>query len=282
MTIEPIGGRAFCLTGLTGLTGLKALHPYLRRECLSVLPPPDDFSVISGVYFDKIDPIYPILHDEKLDALGAFEQTVLKQCICLVAALDPSTRPHLKLGSSDTPLGQAEFREIVATAVKQALDAGFVRDKMTVLQATALMAFYTEKTKSSEISASYCAQAVILMQDMALDLGWPGDGNSTPRSRRIFFCIWTLDRLSAAINGRSILLHDQDSDRRVWNALEEQIPAFRLLLGICKYLDSAIALYRPHATSTTQALGNTRSFEDFVSEADAGNIGNPLLGVYYA
>lgn len=277
VTVEPIGGPAF---KLTGLTGLKALYPYLRRECMCVLPPAHELSLMSTLYFAKLDPIYPILHGEKLDEHDPLDRVVLQQCICLAAALDPSLKPHLKLGSSSTVLSPAEFRATVAATVKQSLDAGFVRGKMAVLQATALMSFYTDKTHTSEVSAIYCAQAVCLTQGMALHLGWPGDGNSTPRSRRIFMCIWTLDRLSAVINGRAILFHDQDSGDRVWEAVAEQPPAFRLFILISKFLDSTLSQYRPRAIGSPQSLESPRAFEDFVAEANAGDIGNPLLGMY--
>jgi hypothetical protein len=202
--------------------------------------------------------------------------TVLRQCVCLIAALDPSLRPHLKLPHVNGPLSQAKFRASVAAAVKQSLDAGFVRDRMVALQATVLMALYADGTTgSSEISPTYCAQAVCHCQTMGLHLGWLKDGNSTARSRRIFWCIWVLDRLNATANGRPVIIHQQDIDDRIWEAVDEQIPAFRLLVRLSRLMDDSIAHYRPRAVP--QAPTPPPAFEDLVCEVGAADVPTPLL-----
>lgn len=275
VTVEPVGAPAF---RLSGLEGLKVLSTYIRRECMSLLPPAEDFDQISSLYFSKFDPIYPILHGENLEEHDPMDRVVLKQCICLVAALDPSLKPHLRLGPSQPMISQAEFRTTLATIIKQSLDSGFVRDRMAVLQATALMAFHGDRENVSEVSPTYCARAVCLTHGMALHLGWPGDGNSTPRSRRIFWCIWTLDRLSATINGRAFLFHDKDNDHRVWDGVDEQIPAFRLLIRISRFIDMMIIQYRP-STLPDYKPERAPSFEDLVREANAGDVHSSLLGL---
>ncbi|KAH6695780.1 hypothetical protein F5X68DRAFT_147677 [Plectosphaerella plurivora] len=271
VTVEPNGRPSF---RLAGLAGLEALHPYMRRECASVLPV--DYARFETVYFAKFDPLFPILHGEKLSEHDFMDYTVLKQCVCLMAALDPSLRPHLKLPHVHGLLSQAEFRASVAAAVKQSLDTGFVRDRMVVLQATVLMALYTDgTTETSEVSTTYCAQAVCQCQTMGLHLGWLKDGNSTARSRRVFWCIWVLDRLNAATNGRPIVIHDQDIDDRVWEAVVEQTPAFRLFIQLSRLFDEAIALYRPRAVPQPPKL--PPAFEDLVCEAKAVDVATPLL-----
>lgn len=274
--VEPTSSPAF---RLDGLTGLKAIYPYLRRECISVLPPEYEFSLMSDLYFAKFDPIYPILHDEDLDSHDPLDAAVLKQCICLMASLDPSLRTHLRLSHNDAVLSQNEFRSTIATALKHALDAGFIRHKMVLLQVTALMAFYVDQPKSSEISSHLTAQAVGLTQTLGLHLGWPSDGVSTGKASRIFWCIWTLDRLNAATNGRPIMIHRQDMDKRILESVDEQQPAFRLFIRLSQFLDETISQYRPQSSmSGDKVIDTSHTFEGFVRQAEAGDIGSSLLG----
>lgn len=262
-----------------GLIGLESLHPHLRRECMSVLPPQHDFAHLSDIYYTKFDPIFPVLHaEEPSEKHDAMEAAVLRQCICLIAALDPSARNHLRLGpDAGSVLSQTDFRSRIARALKLALDADFIRDKMVQLQVCILMAFYVDEPSSGEVSAQYCAQAVQLTQMMGLHLGWPGDRGTTEKSRRIFWCAWTLDRLNAAANGRPVLIHHQDMNKRVLEAVPEQIPAFQLFIRISQFLDQVISKYRPHALPDNQQPA-TQSFDDLVCEARAADVEASLLG----
>lgn len=279
ITVQPSGSTPF---QLSGLASLKALAPYLRRECMSVLPPDYEFGRISDLFYAKIDPLFPILHGEVLESHDLLDAVALKQCICLLAAADPSLRSYLRLPPhTECVLSQIEFRKCIAEALKQSLDMGFIRDKVVLLQVSALMAFYVDdRPSSSEVSAYFAAQAVQLAQTLGLHLGWPGGGLRTEKSRRIFWCVWVLDRLDAAINGRPILIHRQDMDERVLESVPEQIPSFRLFIRIARFLDDVISQYRPNATPESRGIAEaTPSFEDLVAETGSADIGNALLGI---
>ncbi|ROT42356.1 hypothetical protein SODALDRAFT_374703 [Sodiomyces alkalinus F11] len=247
----------------------------------------NNFDRLLDIYYAKFDTIFPVLHAEEasLEKHDAMEAAVLRQCICLIAALDPSARGHLRLGQDENGvvLLQMEFRSRVAMALKLALDADFIHDKMVQLQVCILMSFYADKPSSGEFSAQYCAQPVQLTQMMGLHLGWPGDRGTTEKSKRVFWCVWTLDRLNAAANGRPIFIHHQDMDKRVLDAVPEQIPAFQLFIRISRFLDRVISKYRPHAPPESQQL-ETPSFDDLVCEARAADVTASLLAsleLYY-
>lgn len=266
-------------THRAGLTGLQAMSSLLRQECLSVLPPEYDFGILLSLYYSKIDPLFPILKQEVLDSHNPIESVALKQCICLVAAFDPKVRRHLRLPHTERVLSPIEFREYVAAAVKQSLDLGFIHDKVVLLQVCVLMAFYAEKTNCSEVSTYYVSQAVHHSQTLGLHLGWPDDGIRTEKSRRIFWCIWVLDRLNAAANGRPILMHRPDMDMRIFETDIEQPPPFRLLIRISKFLDDVISIYRPQSSMTAdEHINKGLTFEELVRETDAVDVGSALLG----
>jgi hypothetical protein len=265
-----------------GLASLQVLSPYLRRECALVLPPEYEFSVIKDLYYAKIDPLLPILHAEMFDQHDTMDTVALKQCICLSASLDPSLRSRLRLPHTERILTPIEFRGCLAAAVKQSLDLGFIQNKVVLLQVCTLMALYVDKPSCSEVSTYYCAQAVHHAQTLGLHLGWPDAGSRGERSRRIFWCVWVLDRLNAATNGRPVLIHSRDMDRRTTDSVPEQIPSFRLVIRIARFLDEVISNYRPSPGDIRHAeTVNSRTFEDLVSETESSTIGTTLLGKSY-
>ncbi|KAF7532930.1 hypothetical protein G7054_g7541 [Neopestalotiopsis clavispora] len=259
----------------SGLVSLQALSPYLRKECLSVMPPEYEYEMISKIFYSRFDTLFPILHGQNILDLDEMERTAIKQCICLTAAPDPSLRAHLRLPHTATVLSPLEFRTYLAAAVKQSLDMGFIRDKIVLLQVYTLMAFSASEANGSEISSSYCAQAVLYSQTLGLHLGWP-EAAKAKRSRCLYWCVRVLDRLNAATNGRPILMHDRDVDKYVNESIGEQVPPFRLLIRISGILDAVIAQYRPHPSGEAQ-IPPEISFEDLVHDTQTSGIGDGLL-----
>ena len=192
---------------LSTATNLQTLRDSLRQESMTLLPPPYEYSLLFDLFFLKIDPIFPIIHGERLDDYPALESIALKQCVCLVAALDPSSRRYLRLPNIERVLSPIEFRTRIAAAVHQSLSMGFIKDTMVLLQICALMAMWVEKPGCSELSTYYCSQVVHHSQTLGLHVGWPHDAIGVEKSRRIFWCVWVLDRLNAATNGRPVLMH---------------------------------------------------------------------------
>ena len=262
-----------------GLNCLQQLTSHLREECMAVLPPPYELTLMTELYYKKIDPLFPILHGENTEDYSTIEAVALKQCVCLQAALDPSLKRHLRLPHTERILSPIDFRSCLAGAVKQSLDMGFIRDKVVLLQVCASMAFFVDKPSCSEVSTYYSAQAVHHSQTLGLHLGWPDDSAKAEKSRRIFWCVWILDRLNAATNGRPVLIHSRDMDKRIMDSVTEQIPSFRLLIRISKFLDDVISQYRPHSGPGSQhEVQENPTFEDLVCETDATGTVDTLLG----
>lgn len=262
-----------------GLTCLQTFGQRLRQECMSVLPPAYELGLMIELFYAKIDPIFPILHDTTLERPNAMESVALQQCICLTASLDPSLKSHLRLHHVEGVLSQADFRARVAAAVKQSLDMAFIRDTIILLQVCALMAFHASEPGCSDVSPYYSALAVHHSQTLGLHLGWPDEGTKGQGFTRMFWCVWALDRLSAATNGRPVLIHGRDMDQRIMGSESAQIPSFRLFIRISEFLDKVISQYRPHAMQEAQAAADDEpAFEDLVRETESMEIGNALLG----
>ena len=257
---------------------MSNLRPALRRECLAMIPPDHELNMLSNLFYSKIDPIFPILRDEPWEKHNSMEAIALKQCICLVASLDPSMQRHLRLQHTDHVLPQTEFRARIAAAVKQSLDLGFITDEFVLLQVCTLMSMYVAKQGFGELSTYYCAQAVLHEQTLGFHVGWPDGRAGRERSRRLFWCVWVLDRFNAATNGRPTLIHRRDVDSKVLDSVEDQPPPFKLLIRIAQFLENTISLYRPHTLMQDQSENGKDSFEDLVEASGAQNLSNGLLG----
>lgn len=256
---------------------LTTLRPALRRECMTTLPPEREVAVLTDLYYEKIDPIFPILSQEPWEKHNTMETIVLKQCICLIASLDPTMCPHLRLPHTHRVLPQDEFRARIAVAVKQALDLGFITDEIVLMQVCTLMSMYVEKQGFGELSTYYCAQAILHEQTLGFHVGWPDGRAGGERSRRLFWCVWVLDRLNAATNGRPTVIHRSDMDRKVIDSVEDQPAPFKLLIRIAQFLEHTISLYRPGTMMQDQSGKVDDTFEDLVEASGAQNLPNGLL-----
>lgn len=265
------------LDGLSSQTLLlSVLRPELRRECLATIPPEHELGLLSDLFYAKIDPTFPLLKDEPWETHGAIETVTLKQCICLVASSDPAMRPHLRLPHYDAVLSQLEFRARIAAIVKQTLDLGFIADKVVLLQVCTLMSMYTDDQNFGVLSTHYCAQAILYEQTLGFHVGWPDGKAGGERSRRIFWCVWVLDRLNAATNGRPTVIHRRDVDKKVMDSIDDQPPPFKLLIHIAQLLDYTISLYRPSEVASARTK-KPDTFEDLIQMASAQNLSSSFL-----
>ncbi|KAJ5757148.1 uncharacterized protein N7511_007330 [Penicillium nucicola] len=257
---------------------LQGMFPQLQKQWISVLPPDYEFKLMSNIYFSKFDPIFPVIHGDNIEELEDIESLTLKQCICLVASLDPSMKPHLRLAHTDGVISQLQFCSRIAETLKSILHTGIIRDKMLLLQITALLAFFVDKPSSSEISSYYCAQAVEISQTLGLHVSRPGETEALEKSHRLFWCIWALDRLNAATNGRPTLIHERDIGEQILAFVPEHLPCFRLFLRICKFLDDVISQYRPRPVLHSN-VGEmpVPDYESLVCETAATTVDTPLI-----
>ncbi|KAJ5715899.1 uncharacterized protein N7483_013080 [Penicillium malachiteum] len=257
---------------------IQSIFPHIQTEGMPGLPPENEFNLMLNLYYSKFDPIFPIIHDENFETLEDVEASALKQCICLIVSLDPSMRSHLKLAHIEGAINQTEFRSHIAGILRSILHAGIIHNKLVLLQITALLAFFVNGPSSSEISSHYCAQAVEIAQTLGLHVSYPNESESLEKSHRLFWCIWALDRLNAATNGRPILIHEQDIGEQLLRFVPEHLPAFRLFLHICKLLDEVISQYRPRPSPSINIPRQIiPDFESLVCEAVATEVDTPLI-----
>jgi hypothetical protein len=221
------------------------------------------------IYFSKIHPILPILDEAEFRheyASGAVPEP-LTHAMCLVAAKDSDAESHLRLAGSTVPLLAREFCSRLHATITTAIRHTVKYDKIALIRILALVSLHDEGPDGAEEASLCLTQAMHYIQTMGWHLGQhtglePED-NLMPK--RIFWCLWSLDRVNSCIHGRPIMMSDIDIAIESYEPGESGFPAFEVWLYLCRLLNQIISYYRPGTPSTVTGWEDGfPSFEDTV------------------
>lgn len=251
----------------------------LEQDCFATLPPPAHRDALFGTYFEKFQPIFPIIRKSAFETLPAKSSSriLLEQAVCLVASMDFASAPHLMLPDGDTPLPFRDFGRRTVAAMRILIEIGTVTDKIVLMQALALMSFFTDSHEGSETSSLLISRAVQYVFSLGLHIEGRESDAGEDYAETLFCCIWILDRLNAAFQGRPTLMHERDIQRSLRQSFDSQTPIFRLLLYVVELLDQVIRLYRPN----NNEVGLTHDFnlfDDLIIQAQATQSSSYMLG----
>ncbi len=128
------------------------------------------------------------------------------------------------------------------------------------------------------MSSQLCARAVHHVHSTGLHVRGEQEIQKDPYGATLLSCIWAVDRLNAAMNGRPVLMHDQDFGKDLDQCFQQQKPCLRLFIEVVKLLDEVIRLYRPSAVSDPFLDKIYPSFEDLVVKCGGSGIAVSSLG----
>ena len=224
---------------------------YNQRPHSAVLGP------LIDIYFKKIQPILPLLDEDEFrrNHAGGIVPEPLVHAMCLVAAKDPEAEPHLKLSDSPTTIPPRQFCTILHGSVTGALRVPVRFERVTLIRILALASLHNEGSDGTEEASLWLTQAMHYAQTLGIHLGQQAAspaGNEMVM-KRLFWSLWALDRVSAATNGRPIIMSDVDIAIEPFAPGESGYPAFEVWLKIGTMLNKIIAFYRP--TSDVSSTG---------------------------
>jgi hypothetical protein len=259
----------------------KVLIPLLEQEALSALPPPPNLLALSQMYFDKCHPIFPVVDEVGFRSLDSSDprRVLLQQAICLAASRNFTSKSHLILPGTESPLSYREFGDRLFASMRLSVEMGLVTDKIVLVQALALMSQFANGPDSGDTSSQFCGRAINHSQFIGLHLKGQDDGNRDRYGTTLLCCLWALDLMNAAFNGRPVLMHERDFAVNIRQCIEQQEPCFRLLLEVTTIFDKVIELYRPSSTPICFGLEvELPSFEELVMRCGASQVDAPLIG----
>jgi hypothetical protein len=258
------------------------MKSYLWNHCLPCRPPPSDFAVLRRIYFEKMNPIFPIFKEDQSVSNPPDEMTeiLVQQVVSLAAAADPEAIQHLRLSPEGARLSREEFCACLSNSVLTTLDAGLVTDRLWLTRLSAALSLYTQPTNAEEADVPALLNSRAVHQCLTLGLQMAVDEKHEKRDmlRTIFCCLWALDRITSAFYGRACLIHERDVGWDIEDCIRAQTPPFRLLLMLVNLLDKVIALYRPGTRQDKPTLVELPIFEQMILDAEASKMSSSCLG----
>ncbi len=249
----------------------------------SDLLPESTVRALSDLYFAKVHPIIPILNEEEYrrSLSHFFPSMPLVHAVCLVVAKDSDAGTHLKLlQSGDAAVPVRQFCSQLHASLAMALLRPTSIKRMTLVRILGLLSLHHEGCDGAEQASSYIALAVHYAQSMAWHLHRPKDHNYDVK--RTFWCLWTLDRLNAAIHSRPCCMADMDIAIEHITPAESGSVAFDVWFRISRLLNRVIALYRPpHSVIPPSGLDSDfPSFEQVIHEMHAWQLPPSTIGTW--
>ncbi|KAK9247944.1 fungal-specific transcription factor domain-containing protein [Lipomyces tetrasporus] len=202
------------------------------------LPPRQDREGLINVYFRFVHPLIPLLDKSTFLHQHARDEcpTLLLHAVLLAACRHSSARKFIHLRSP------RHFASLTAAKIRALIYADIERDKLTVVRVLALLSLHSEGSDGLEKSCSYLEQAF----HYAHFLGLHHERRSHPDQapvRRLWWCLWCLDRMSACVSARPVISRLDDvgvtglrSDEEGW---------LGKLYEVSQILDRVIRMYRP-------------------------------------
>ncbi|KAI9929306.1 hypothetical protein MW887_000773 [Aspergillus wentii] len=253
---------------------------YRNRQTEPLLPPRQSQQALMNIYFQRIHPVLPLINQDDFQAQFR-DQTAspqLVQAICLVAAKDHSAAPFLCLANHTNPLPLRKFTKLVYDNLTHTISMKVETRKITLIQVLALLSLHASGPEDSEDSTLHLSQAAHHAHTLGLHLikYSPDQGEKDPAEKALvvlFWCLWKLDRWSAAINGRPLVIHDCDLGQRVGDVIAFFDAPFRVALSLASILGRVMGVYRPILdTPVDDNKPEIPRFEEVLNECNGWNL----------
>ena len=261
--IPPAAGQSFQQSPVDS----RFIASFLQQRCGAALQacerlPLSTRDRLIPIYFSRVNHILPLLDkDSFLKAHSDGTASVLlERAICVVAAKDCATDLSLRLDTNGPILSSRHFCSEIYKGLVVAMNAGLESDRITAIRILTLMSLHFEGYEGAEAASMHLCQAIHMAQTAGLHLNRPGRAPGDPLSK-LFWCLWTLDKMHASIGGRPVILADRDIGiEKPDTRASTPRTAFDVWLIISDLLSTVISFYRP---STDHDIGWEDSFPTF-------------------
>ncbi|EKG20720.1 Transcription factor fungi [Macrophomina phaseolina MS6] len=249
----------------------KALQAYLDAIGINNVPLQRDVDVLLGIYFEYVHPLLPLVDQRHFYVRRSAGEplTMLQQAMCLVASRHESVRNHLYLSSDPNLLLEPRvYARKLYAALVAGVHANLEKDRIVLIQILALMSLYSEGVDGADQSSMHLVQAIHHAHTIGLQFGRQRNISKGESTEKIFWCLWSLDKLNASVNGRPQYMHERDNQLETWTARPEQRRTpFGIWLQLAGILDRVIELYRPGCDPRVTGLENDfPGFEDIIGD----------------
>jgi hypothetical protein len=265
----------------------RALHQYLDAVGVNLLPPRKSQDALVDLYFAYVHPLLPLI-DKNLFSeqySQGHEARILVQAICVVASKHADAATYLCLGDDPRVMGPREFSQRLYNAVIAGIEAKLEKNRVVLIQVLALISLHCEGPDGAEQASMHLAQAIHHAHTFGLQFGhqWKNQKSEDQENLEdVFWCLWSLDKINACMNGRPLIMHDRDSSlTQLPTDPEKRSSPFGVWLQISEMLDKVIDYYRPgRAAEETGWEGDDfLGFEEMVGDGE-DKLDGPIMSKY--
>ncbi|KAH8732487.1 fungal-specific transcription factor domain-containing protein [Phaeosphaeriaceae sp. PMI808] len=254
----------------------KALQQYLDAVGVDILPPRKSQDILLDIYFAYVNPLLPLVDQELF--LEQYDQgrepKILMQAICIVASKHADAAKALTLDEDHQILTPRDFSQRLYHAVIIGIEAKLEKNRVALIQILALISLHCEGPDGAEQASMHLAQAIHHAHTFGLQFGhqWKNQSSESQGNLEdVFWCLWSLDKINACMNGRPLLMHDRDNSlRQLPSDPEKRSSPFGIWLQISEMLDKVIDYYRPgrSAEETGWEGDDFLGFEEMVGDGE--------------
>jgi hypothetical protein len=208
------------------------------------------------------------------------------QAICIVASKHAGAAKVLCLDDDEQLLTPREFSQRLYNAVIIGIEAKLEKNRVVLIQVLALISLHCEGPDGAEQASMHLAQAIHHAHTFGLQFGhqWKNQSSESQGNLEdVFWCLWSLDKINACMNGRPLLMHDRDNSlRQLPSDPEKRSSPFGIWLQISEMLDKVIDYYRPgrSAEETGWEGDDFLGFEEMVGDGE-DKLEGPIMSEYY-
>lgn len=213
-----------------------------------------DKRALITIFMARVQPLLPILEASytDLDQAMAMPET-LSWAVCLVACKDQRARPHRRFGGGAV-LPVSRFASKLHRMISRRLHDWRRFDRVVLIRVLTLMSTHHEGAEGAEEAAMQLTQAAHYAYSMGMHLNRASlEEQKQHDDARLFWCIWSLDKVNAAWNGRPRMSHEADVGLSFVDSLSLFDTPGRLWMKVARLLSSVIDLYSPRPCVDTES-----------------------------
>lgn len=253
----------------------SASPPCSYRQCLDLLPTPEDMEDILRIYMETIHPIFPVLDYDNYRCMPAksVDKILLSLSICVAASVNPSSRQYLR----QVGTYPADVSLTLSDAIKSSNMLGLVQDNLISVQSLSLLSLFKMFSGNRQESTDLLSHAI----SHAHAAGLQYDGHTIPQpnqtSTRALCCLFAIDTIHSACSRHPAQFARCHFASSLTSWIAEQEPCFQLFLRTIMLLERAVEISRTAGYSGWE--GSLPSFEHLLGEVDTSGIPAPLIGM---
>lgn len=242
----------------------------------------EDMRMLLSTFLARVQPLFPILeaaHTSVEEAVKMNETLAL--AVCLVAAKDERAKNHLRFAADSTVLPVAAFTKKIHRIIEARVRNWRSFDRLDLIRILTLISTHQEGAEGAEEASMHLSEAIHHAYTVGIHLKRHDAQKTGEDSSRLFWCIWTWDKLSAASNGRPRMAYEMDVGLDFEQSLKLFETPGRLWMKIARLLSSVNDLYNPRPCVDTEShIKDFPRWEFLLEEEDVKGMDEGFLSEY--